>query len=132
MTARQERLDEREDAVPARDVELPLAGLDRLHDPLGDELRPDHRPAEEGAREHALLREAFRLDEAREDGVHLHAARAEEAGERAGERELRVLRRGVRPGRPERDDPATETTLTTCEPACSPGSSARTNQTPPR
>ena len=50
--ARQERLDEREDPVPARHEDLAAARLDGAGDPFGDELRPDHHPAEEGAREH--------------------------------------------------------------------------------
>ena len=70
---------------------------------FGDELWLDDGPAEEAAPERAPLREALRLDEAGEDRVHLDAARREQAGERARERELRVLRGRVRPAGREGD-----------------------------
>ena len=72
-------------------------------DVVGDVLRADHDAAEEGALQDLVVREALRLDEAGVDGVDAHAARAELGGAGARERDLRVLRRGVRAGGPERD-----------------------------
>ena len=73
---------------------LPL--LDRAEDGLRDPRRLDHEPAEEPALEHALLREPLRLDEPREHRVDRDPAPAERGRERTGERELGVLRGGVR------------------------------------
>ena len=70
-------------------------------DPLRDELRRDHRPPEEGAPEHRLLREPLGLDEARQHGVHLHAA-SPRAGRRASARTRAArasTRRTARPAR---------------------------------
>ncbi len=101
--AGEEGLAEREDPIPARHEELALARLDGVHDPLSDELPRDHSAAEEPAPQRRALRKALGLDEPGEDGVHLHAAWAEQPGERARERELSVLGGRVRPRRGERD-----------------------------
>ena len=52
-----------------------------------------------GLREHRALRKALGLDEAGVDRVHADAAPAQRRRRRARERELRVLRRRVRPAR---------------------------------
>ena len=67
-------------------------------DPLGDELRLRDERAQTAARS-APLREAFGLDEAGEDRVHADPARPQLGGDRARERELRVLRGRVRAAR---------------------------------
>ena len=69
----------------------------------GHVFRLDHEPARETAGQGISLREALRLDEAGIDRVHPDAAAAKLGGQRTGKCELRVLRRGIRPRRSERD-----------------------------
>src|SRR4051812_45765988 len=81
-----ERLGERREPVPARHVDLAAAVLDRVEDSLGDEPGLDHRSAQERAREAVALREALRLDEPRQNRVHLDPAAGELRRDRARER----------------------------------------------
>ncbi len=77
--------------------------LDRVDDPRGDELRARDEPLEP-VLDAVALREAGRLDEARVDRVHRDPPAGQLDCDRAGERELGVLRGRVGPDRDEPGD----------------------------
>ena len=99
---REHVLQRAERAVVPRHRRLAPAAVERTEDVVGDFPWPDHDPLQ-GLRE-PLLGEAFRLGEARLDGVDANAAAPQFGRDRARERELRVLRRRVRAARRAGDD----------------------------
>ena len=96
-------LEDSEDPVEGGIGQLLPTRRDRPDDLVDELLRRLHLPAKEPALEGGLLREALRFDEPRQHGEHLDPAAAELPRDRARERELRVLRRGVRARRRKRD-----------------------------
>ena len=118
-----------EGAVPARHGDLAAVVLDGLEEPLDDERRVDDEPAR-AARGGSRCGKPSVSTKPGVHGVHRDAARRELDGDRARERELRVLRRRVRAARDGAGDRDDVDDVRAC--GRGPGRNASVAQTEPR